>query len=85
VPKEMLEEWEARDPIARYEEKLRGQGIDTDEIRAAVKEELERETEWALEQPLPEASTAVEGVFATEDPELGDGAAPWSRWVVEHA
>jgi TPP-dependent pyruvate/acetoin dehydrogenase alpha subunit len=85
VPKEMLEEWEARDPIARYEEKLRGQGIDTDEIRAAVKEELERETEWALEQPLPDASTAVEGVFATEDPELGDGAAPWSRWVVEHA
>jgi pyruvate dehydrogenase E1 component alpha subunit len=80
VPKEMVEEWAARDPIERYEGSLREAGIDTDAIRASVKEELERETEWALAQPMPDPGEAVEGVFATEDPELGDGQAPWSRW-----
>jgi len=80
VPKEMFEEWEARDPISRYEERLAADGIEVDPVRAAVKEELERETEWALDQPMPDPATATEGVFADGDPELGDGEAPWSRW-----
>jgi hypothetical protein len=45
-----------------------------------VKEEIERETEWALEQKMPEPDTALQGVFATSDPKLGDGNAPWSQW-----
>jgi hypothetical protein len=45
-----------------------------------VKDELERETEWALSQQMPEPSTALDGVFATSDPRLGDGNAPWSHW-----
>ncbi len=46
-----------------------------------MKEELERETAWALEQPMPDPATAREGVFADDsDPVLGDGKAPWSRW-----
>lgn len=88
VPKEMFEEWEARDPVRRYEERLDGDGIDVDPIRAAVKEELERETEWALEQPMPEPGAATDGVFADAEPTLGDGEAPWSRWAqeqVDHA
>jgi pyruvate dehydrogenase E1 component alpha subunit len=85
VPEEMLAEWAARDPLDRYAEKLRGEGIDTEEISASVKEELARETEWALAQPMPDPAAATEGVFATEDPELGDGAAPWSRWAREEA
>ena len=32
---------------------------------------------------MPDPATATEGVFATEDPELGDGRAPWSRWAQE--
>jgi TPP-dependent pyruvate/acetoin dehydrogenase alpha subunit len=83
VPKEMFEVWSKRDPIERYEKTLRDAGIDTDEIRASVKEELDRETEWALAQPMPEPHTALEGVFADEDPSLGDGKAPWSRWEKE--
>jgi TPP-dependent pyruvate/acetoin dehydrogenase alpha subunit len=83
VPKEMFEEWEARDPIRRYEELLGGEGIDVEPIRASVKEELDRETEWALAQEMPDPRTATAGVFAEAEPELGDGAAPWSRWAKE--
>jgi pyruvate dehydrogenase E1 component alpha subunit len=83
VPQEMFDEWEARDPIRRYEERL--DADDVEAIRASVKEELDRETEWALAQPLPEPSAATEGVFADGDPELGDGQAPWSRWEAERA
>jgi len=50
-----------------------------------VAEELERETKWALEQPMPDPHTATRGVFADGDPELGDGQAPWSRWSGEEA
>ena len=86
VPKEMFEVWAERDPIDRYEAKLREAGnIDVEAVRASVKEELEGETEWALAQPMPDPGTAYEGVFATDDPELGDGNAPWSRWAEEAA
>jgi TPP-dependent pyruvate/acetoin dehydrogenase alpha subunit len=81
VPKELLEDWAARDPIDRYEERLRSEGVDVAAIRASVKEELDHATEWALAQPMPEPVAALEGVFASEDPELGDGRAPWSRWA----
>jgi pyruvate dehydrogenase E1 component alpha subunit len=81
VPQELLDEWEARDPIRRYEERLHADEVEA--IRASVKEELDRETEWALAQPMPEPSAATAGVFADGDPELGDGQAPWSRWEAE--
>jgi pyruvate dehydrogenase E1 component alpha subunit len=85
VPKEMFEEWEARDPILRYEERLAADGVDVESIRASVGEELDRATEWALDQPMPDPSVATAGVFAEADPELGDGEAPWSRWEDGHA
>jgi TPP-dependent pyruvate/acetoin dehydrogenase alpha subunit len=85
VPAEMFDEWEARDPIRRYEERLVADGIDVEAIRATVEEELERETAWALEQPMPDPDIATAGVFAESDPKLGDGQAPWSRWQGEHA
>jgi TPP-dependent pyruvate/acetoin dehydrogenase alpha subunit len=85
VPPEMFDEWEARDPIRRYEERLGAEGIDVEAIRASVEEELERETAWALEQPMPDPEIATAGVFADSEPELGNGQAPWSRWEGEHA
>jgi TPP-dependent pyruvate/acetoin dehydrogenase alpha subunit len=85
VPPEMFDEWEARDPIRRYEERLGAEGIDVEAIRASVEEELERETAWALEQPMPDPEIATAGVFAESEPELGNGQAPWSRWEGEHA
>jgi pyruvate dehydrogenase E1 component alpha subunit len=80
VPPEMLEEWSKRDPIETYSQRLRSDGLDVEAIEKAVAEELERETEWALAQPMPDPATASDDVFADADPELGDGQAPWSRW-----
>ena len=81
VAPELLEEWAKRDPIENFERRLRAEGVETEDVRVAVTEEIERETEWALARPMPDAATATEGVFATEDPMLGDGHAPWSRWT----
>jgi pyruvate dehydrogenase E1 component alpha subunit len=85
VPKEMVEHWTQRDPIESYERVLAEAGTDVEAIKASVREELERETEWALAQPMPDPAGAADGVFATSDPELGDGKAPWSRWAKEAA
>jgi TPP-dependent pyruvate/acetoin dehydrogenase alpha subunit len=85
VPRDLLEEWAARDPIERYEERLRARGVDVEALHASVRAELERETAWALAQPEPDPATALEGVWATEDPVLGDGEAPWSRWAADRA
>jgi TPP-dependent pyruvate/acetoin dehydrogenase alpha subunit len=80
VPPELLEKWAARDPIENFEKRLSADGIETETVRSSVAEELDRETEWALARPMPDPATATEGVFATEDPALGDGRAPWSHW-----
>jgi pyruvate dehydrogenase E1 component alpha subunit len=80
VPKELFEEWSRRDPIETYERRLEADGIDVEGIRTSVRDELERETEWALAQPMPDPDTALDGVFADDVTALGDGEAPWSRW-----
>ncbi len=80
VPKELFDMWAQRDPIERYEQKLAADGVDVEAVRASVREELERETEWALAQPMPDPDTAGDGVFAEDVTPLGDGHAPWSRW-----
>lgn len=85
VPKELLEEWATRDPIERYEEKLRSEGIDVDAIRAEAKELVDNETDWALAQPMPDPSDATERVFADKWEPMGDGKAPWSQWAKEAA
>jgi pyruvate dehydrogenase E1 component alpha subunit len=81
VPKELFETWSRRDPIETYEARLAAAGVDVEPIRASVAEELERETEWALAQPMPDPATAGDGVFAGDVTPLGDGRAPWSRWA----
>jgi pyruvate dehydrogenase E1 component alpha subunit len=85
VPPELFERWAQRDPIDTYAERLRGSGVDVEALRASVGAELERETEWALAQPLPDPATATAGVFAEEAVPLGDGRAPWSRWEASDA
>ena len=85
VPPELFEHWAARDPIDTFEKRLGEEGIETESLHNTVAETLERETEWALARPMPDPATAAEGVFATEDPALGDGHAPWSRWSEEAA
>jgi TPP-dependent pyruvate/acetoin dehydrogenase alpha subunit len=84
VPKELFGEWEARDPIELYAERLvRSHGFSSGEveaIRLEVHEYVEECAKAALEQPMPDPAGATEGVFAEESEPLGDGQAPWSRW-----
>ncbi|MEA2482240.1 MAG: hypothetical protein QOC55_187 [Thermoleophilaceae bacterium] len=80
VPRELLDEWAGRDPIERYEQKLRSEGVDVDAIRSDAKAWVDSETDWALEQPMPDPSDAEAGVFADHWEPLGDGEAPWSHW-----
>src|SRR5439155_92440 len=85
VPPEMLERWAARDPIDAYRARLTAAGIDVEAVEREVTAELERETEWALAQAMPDPAEARNGVFAEAPTPLGDGQAPWSRWVREGA
>jgi TPP-dependent pyruvate/acetoin dehydrogenase alpha subunit len=79
VPKEQVEEWRKRDPIERQEARLREAGVDVEEIRQQVKAQIDEAVQEALAGPMPDPSSAVDGVFCEEEAEpLGDGQAPWS-------
>jgi len=80
VPKEQVEEWRKKDPIERQETRLRDLGVDTDALRAEVREAIEAGTQEALAMPMPDPSTATDRLFHEGDEELllGDGNAPWS-------
>jgi pyruvate dehydrogenase E1 component alpha subunit len=84
VPKEMFEEWQRRDPIDRYAERLVSDfGFSTDEvdgIRSEVRAYVDECAAKALDSPLPDPRLAAEGVFADAWEPLGDGQAPWSHW-----
>ena len=71
VPRELLEEWSARDPIDRYRAWLRTNvGFDQDE-EAAMRDEVKRVLGDALrraeDSPLPSPDELLDGVYA--DPE----------------
>ena len=83
VPPELLAEWRDRDPIARWEERLREDGFDDAElagVRAQVEAEIERCAAEALASPMPDPAIATAGVFAEELHPLGEAEAPWSGW-----
>jgi TPP-dependent pyruvate/acetoin dehydrogenase alpha subunit len=84
VPKEMLSEWERRDPIDRYAERLvADHGFSPQEVegmRSEVRAQVEESAAKALDSPMPDPRLATEGVFADTWEPLGDGQAPWSYW-----
>lgn len=67
VPAWMLKEWEAKDPIARFERHLTENGLWTEreknEILARIKSELEEDLAAAEASPLPQAEDAAKGVY----------------------
>jgi pyruvate dehydrogenase E1 component alpha subunit len=71
VPRELLEEWKAKDPIMKAEALLRQLNYGDEsyfaEIGDRVKKEIEAGTEFAEASPLPEGKEVLEGVFATEE------------------
>ena len=68
VPRELLAEWEKKDPVARYQAKLLAEKVtDSDELneirqRAAV--EIEDAIEFAEASPLPDPETVMDGIYA---------------------
>jgi pyruvate dehydrogenase E1 component alpha subunit len=67
VPSELLDEWQAKDPILRYEQVLGEQGLLTPEVQgeieARVAAELEDAQVFAMDSPLPDAADLERGVF----------------------
>lgn len=68
VPRELLAEWEKKDPVARYQDKLLAEEVtDEDELneirqRAAI--EIEDAIEFAEASPLPDPETVMDGLYA---------------------
>ena len=71
VPKDQLEFWEKRDPIALYESFLLKEkfldGKGKKEIEDKIANLLEKEREFAENSPAPPAETAATGVYCTGD------------------
>jgi pyruvate dehydrogenase E1 component alpha subunit len=67
VPRELLADWEARDPVARYREKLAAAGIARDELEAVARRcqaEIEDAIRFAEASPFPDPATVTEDVYA---------------------
>ncbi len=68
VPKALLEEWAARDPIAVFEYRLREGGVlspDADRaMQARIGQEIEDGLAWAEASPEPAPESFMEGVFS---------------------
>lgn len=71
VPKELLDEWAARDPIVLFERRLGDDGVLTPEADRAMQDRISKEVEegttWAEESPEPAPETVTEGVYAEPD------------------
>ncbi|MFZ1769505.1 MAG: thiamine pyrophosphate-dependent dehydrogenase E1 component subunit alpha [Caldilinea sp.] len=68
VPPALLAEWEARDPLHRYREKLLSAGVadaeELDEIVQRATVEVADAVEHAEASPLPEPASVTHGVYA---------------------
>lgn len=65
---EELRTWKAKDPVARFREKLMDQGILTEDrdrkIRETIAQELQEAIRFAEESPLPAPEEVLEDVYA---------------------
>jgi pyruvate dehydrogenase E1 component alpha subunit len=68
VPRELLEEWQKRDPVALFENVLLEHGIIDSETasntRAAARQKAIEARKKALADPLPDPATVEQGVYA---------------------
>jgi pyruvate dehydrogenase E1 component alpha subunit len=78
----LLEYWRGRDPIERYRETLTERGLDLTGISERTAERIAAAVDAALETPMADPATVLDGVFCEGEPEpLGTGgAAPWSGY-----
>lgn len=68
VPRELLAEWEKRDPVIGYEERLMRAGVvdqvELDEIKERCAVEITDAISFAENSPFPDPATVEEGVYA---------------------
>jgi pyruvate dehydrogenase E1 component alpha subunit len=68
VPRELLAEWEAKDPVARYRALLIDEGIatgaDLDNIDRNARVRINQAVAEAEAAPLPDPATLTDGVYA---------------------
>lgn len=71
VPRELLEEWKAKDPILRAERLLMTLGYADEsyfhDVGERVRKEVDAGTEFAEQSPLPDGPETLTGVFASLD------------------
>jgi pyruvate dehydrogenase E1 component alpha subunit len=68
VPRELLEEWEKRNPVLCYAQRLLDEGVcdqaEIDEIDHRCEVEIADAVEYAESSPWPDPATVEEGVYA---------------------
>jgi TPP-dependent pyruvate/acetoin dehydrogenase alpha subunit len=74
TPREELEAWRRKDPIARFERYLRHKGVWdqawADELRAQTEAQVAEAVKQAESQPRPRLGTMVDDVWAERTPQL---------------
>lgn len=70
VPKEVLNQWQKRDPIAHLEKLMKDNkvagGGDIEQVKKRVAALLDEDLTWAESQPSPVAEDALGGVYAED-------------------
>jgi TPP-dependent pyruvate/acetoin dehydrogenase alpha subunit len=71
VPKALLDEWTAKDPIRRFRQVLNDRGAasdrELDDIDKMAKDYAAKEADLAIGEPMPDPATVTRGVYAGDD------------------
>lgn len=77
VPKELLDQWRKRDPIAHFEKHLKENKVataaDIEDVKKRVAKQLDEDLAWAESQPSPTPEGAAGGVYADDGKPAGVG------------
>jgi TPP-dependent pyruvate/acetoin dehydrogenase alpha subunit len=67
VPRELFEQWKAKDPIDRFERHLLGESLATqpelDAVTAEIQRQIDADVDFALASPFPSPESAEGGVY----------------------
>jgi TPP-dependent pyruvate/acetoin dehydrogenase alpha subunit len=71
VPKTLLDEWTAKDPLRRFRQVLIERSVASDrelgDVDRMAKDYAAREADLAVEEPMPDPATVTRGVYAGDD------------------
>jgi TPP-dependent pyruvate/acetoin dehydrogenase alpha subunit len=71
VPKTLLDEWTAKDPLRRFRQVLNDRSVtsdrELDDIDKMAKDYAAREADLAVAEPMPDPASVTRGVYAGDD------------------